>query len=317
MPTLIIGSGLVGSQIARILVEQGERPMVLDQRPQREALAQIVDLAQIDLVEGDILRPLSLSQAICKGDITSIVHTAAHPMLTLGAQRDPYAAIQLNIMGTLNVLEAARIHGVKRVVVSSSSVLNGHMGGGGDSGDMTREEAFPRPTTFYATTKQAVESMGHNYAAIGIEFAAMRYGPVAGPWGGPGGGGPTVMFRDMMDAAIAGREAVIPGMFLEWVYSKDAARGTVLALQAATLPSRVFNITMGEAIGADQLAGALKTLFPEVKVRVDKPMAPNSVPPKPAEIRRAKDILGYEPEFPMLKAMRDYVEWSRKFAKIS
>ena len=315
MPVLVIGSGLVGSQIARILVEQGERPMVLDQRPQREALAQIVDLSKIDLVEGDVLRPLTLSQAICKGNITSIIHTAAHPMLTLGAQRDPYAAIQLNIMGTVNVLDAARVHRVKRVVVSSSSVLNAHMAGGEDGGDMTREEAFPRPSTFYAATKQAVESIGHNYAAIGIEFAAMRYGPVAGPWGGPGGGGPTIMFRDMMDCAIAGREAVIPSASMEWVYSKDAARGTVLALQAATLPSRVFNITMGKATTPEELMEALKDVFPQVKIRLDKPLVPSSARSKPAEIARAKKILGYEPEFPMVKAMRDYLEWSQKTAK--
>jgi nucleoside-diphosphate-sugar epimerase len=315
MPVLIIGSGLIGSQIARILVEQGERPVVLDQRPQREALGQIVDLSKIDLVEGDILRPLTLSQAICNGKITSIVHTAAHPMLTLGAQRDPYAAIQLNIMGTVNVLDAARVHGVKRVVVSSSSVLNGHMAGGEDGGDITREEAFPRPTTFYAATKQAVESIGHSYAAIGVEFAAMRYGPVAGPWGGPGGGGPTVMFREMMDAAIAGREAVVPSAALEWVYSKDAAYGTVLALQAKALPSRVFNITMGKATDAEELSAALKEVFPGVKIRLDKNSVPSSARAKPAEIGRAKAILGYEPQFPMVKAMRDYLEWSRKFAK--
>ena len=315
MPVLIIGSGLVGSQIARILVEQGERPVVLDQRPQREALAQIVDLSRIDLIEGDVLRPLTLSQAICNGGITSIVHTAAHPMLTLGAQRDPYAAIQLNIMGTVNVLDAARVHGVKRVVVSSSSVLNGHMSGGEDAGDMTREEAFPRPSTFYAATKQAVESIGHNYAAIGIEFAAMRYGPVAGPWGGPGGGGPTVMFRDMMEAAIAGGEAVIPTAAMEWVYSKDAARGTVLALQAASLPSRVFNITMGKATSAEEMTAALKEVFPGVRTRFDKPLVSGGALSKPAEITRAKKVLGYEPEFPMVKAMRDYVDWSHGTAK--
>ena len=315
MPVLIIGAGLVGSQIARILVEQGERPVVLDQRPQREPLGQIVDLSKIDLVEGDILRPLTLSQAICNGKITAIVHTAAHPMLTLGAQRDPYAAIQLNIMGTVNVLDAARVHGVKRVVVSSSSVLNGHMSGGADAGEMTREEAFPRPSTFYAATKQAVESIGHNYAAIGIEFAAMRYGPVAGPWGAPGGGGPTVMFRDMMDAAIAGREAVVPTATLEWVYSKDAARGTVMALQAEKLPSRVFNITMGTAVTPEDLSAALKEVFPQVKVRYDKPLVPSSARAKPAEIARAKEILGYVPEYPMVTAMRDYLDWSRKTAK--
>ncbi|MFM9972680.1 MAG: NAD-dependent epimerase/dehydratase family protein [Burkholderiales bacterium] len=315
MPVMIIGAGLVGSQIARILVEQGERPTLMDQRFQREALAQIVDLSKVDMVEGDVLRPLTLSQAICKAGITAIVHTAAHPMLTLGAARDPYAAIQLNIMGTVNVLDAARVHGVKRVVVSSSSVLNGHLSGGEDKGEMTREEAFPRPSTFYASTKQAVESIGHNYAAIGIEFAAMRYGPVAGPWGGPGGGGPTVMFRDMMDAAIAGKEVPVPSAALEWVYSKDAANGTVLALQAKALPSRVFNITMGKLVTAEDLSVALKEVFPGVKIRMETNNVSPSARAKPAEIARAKAVLGYEPQYPMVKAMRDYVEWARNNLK--
>ena len=82
-------------------------------------------------------------------------------------------------MGTVNVLEAARVTGLKRVVVSSSSVLNHYLDGGEDGGNFGKEEAFPRPTTFYSATKQAVESLGLNYAKwCGIEFAgpALRRG---------------------------------------------------------------------------------------------------------------------------------------------
>jgi nucleoside-diphosphate-sugar epimerase len=114
-----------------------------------------------------------------------IVHTAANPLLTLGAQKEPYAAINLNIMGTVNVLEAARVTGLKRVVVSSSSVLNHYLEGGGDDGDFGKEEGFPRPTTFYAATKQrwkALDSITRRWC--GIEFTGLRYGAVFGPWSG-------------------------------------------------------------------------------------------------------------------------------------
>jgi UDP-glucose 4-epimerase len=77
MAVLIIGAGLVGSQVAKILVDAGERPLVMDQRLQRDVLADIVDLDRIDLVEGDVLRPLTLSAAIARGGIEAIVHTAA------------------------------------------------------------------------------------------------------------------------------------------------------------------------------------------------------------------------------------------------
>ena len=89
----------------------------------------------------------------------------------------------------------------------------------------------------------------------------------------------------------------------------------MLALQAAALPSRVFNITMGKSITGDELSAALKEVFPEVKIRIEKNTVPSSARAKPAEITRAKKILGYEPQFPMVKAMRDYVAWSEKHAK--
>ena len=316
MAILIIGAGLVGSQVAKILVDAGERPLVMDQRPQRDVLADIVDLDRIDLVEGDVLRPLTLSAAIARGGIDAIVHTAAYPLLTLGAQRNPYAAIELNIMGFANVMEAARIHGVKRVVASSSSVLNRYQSGGEDGGDLSREEAVPRPNTFYASTKQAVESIGLNYAkSFGIEFAALRYCPVAGPWSGPGGGGPSGIFRAMVENAVNGREAVVPATAMEWVYSKDAAMATVLALRVAFLGSGVFNITMGRIFRPEELEAELKRAIPGAKTRVEAQPEGSTWSGgdwKPADISRAKKILGYEPQYPMPRLLEDYAAWCRR-----
>ena len=202
-----------------------------------------------------MLRPLSIVDVLRTHGITRIAHTAANPLLTLGAQKEPYAAINLNIMGTVNVLEAARVIGLKRVVVSSSSVLNHYLEGGEDGGDFGKEEAFPRPTTFYSATKQAVESLGLNYAKwCGIEFAGLRYGAVFGPWSGAGGGGPSNVIREAMRNALAGREAIVPPGVMEWVYSKDAARGTVMALDAKDLGTGVFNITMGAMTTPSEMA---------------------------------------------------------------
>ncbi len=217
MTVLVIGAGLVGSQIARILVEQGERPVLMDRAPQPKALGEIVDLAKVKIVEGDVLQPFALPQIVRAEGIKRIVHMAANPMLTIGAQKDPYAAIQLNIMGTANVLETARVLGIERVVVASSNVLNHHLTGGDGGGDPMHEEGFPRPLSIYSACKQAVESIGLNYARwYGLEFAALRYGAVAGPWGGAGGGGPSNVFLAMIRAAMQGDEAVIPASVMEW-----------------------------------------------------------------------------------------------------
>jgi nucleoside-diphosphate-sugar epimerase len=314
---MVIGSGLIGSQVARILVEHGEKPVLMDHAAQPHAIGQIVDLAKVTLIAGDILRPLSIVDALRAHGITKIVHTAANPLLTVGAQKEPYAAISLNIMGTMNVLEAARVCGLKRVVVSSSSVLNHYLEGGADDGDFGKEEGFPRPTTFYAATKQAVESLGLNYARwCGIEFAGLRYGAAFGPWSGAGGGGPSNIVREAMRNALAGKEATVPPGPMEWVYSKDAARGTVMALDAKDLGSRVFNITMGSVTTPSEMASAIAAVIPGAKVKFDAPAGTAialSNRDTGADLGRAKQFLGYQPEFKLHDALKDLAHWMQRY----
>ena len=313
MTTLIIGAGLVGSQIARILVEKGERPVLMDRAPQPRALARIVDPAKVTLVEGDVLKPLALAAVLREHAVTEVVHMAANPMLTIGAQKDPLGAIELNIMGTANVLEAARVFGMRRLVVASSNVLSHHIAGGEGGGDAMDEEAFPRPLSIYASCKQAVESLGLNYARwFGVDFAAVRYGAVAGPWSGAGGGGPSNVFVTLLRHVMHGQEGVVPAAALEWVYSKDAAAGTVLALKAQGLKDRVFNLTMGTLTTPEDLAAAVKAVFPQAKLRIAKPADGTpalSNMTRPASLRRAKEILGYAPRFPITAAVRDLAEY--------
>jgi nucleoside-diphosphate-sugar epimerase len=263
-----------------------------------------------------VLQPLALAGILREHAITDIVHMAANPMLTIGAQRDPYGSIQLNVMGTVNVLEAARVFKLKRVVVASSNVLNHHIDGGEGAGDAMDEEAFPRPVSIYASCKQAIESLGLNYARwFGVDFAAVRYGAVAGPWAGAGGGGPSNVFLSLIRHAMGGAEAVVPAAALEWVYSKDAADGTVRALQARDLGSRVFNITMGCLTTPEELAAAVKSVLPNAKLRIARaadgtPALQNMT--RASSLKRSREILGYEPRYPMSAAVRDMVAWVRK-----
>lgn len=315
MATLIIGAGLVGSQIARILVEEGERPAVLDVAPQSEALSDIVDVTRITLAQGDILNPLDLVRVIRDEKVTRVIHTAANPLLTLGAQKNPYAAIQVNVMGTVNVLEAARVHGLERVVVTSSNVLSHYLTGGEDKGDASKEEAYPRPSTFYAATKQAVENLGLNYArSYNLDVVAVRFAAVAGPWRGRGGGGPSNLFRDLVEHSLRGEEATFPPRSMDWVYSKDAALGAVLALKVKGLTSRVFNISMGRPYKPEEVVAALKQVIPGARVRLEVPQeAAASVfdTEHAADIGRATRELGYSPRYDMAGAIRDYVDWYR------
>jgi nucleoside-diphosphate-sugar epimerase len=178
-----------------------------------------------------------------------------------------------------------------------------------------RETAFPRPTTFYASTKQAMESLGLNYARWhGIEFAALRYGAVFGPWSGAGGGGPSNIMKDAVTKALAGQEAVLPAGAMEWVYSKDAGAGTVLALKAKDLGFGVFNITMGVLATPEDMAKALKAAVPGAKVRIETPTAAAvSLPDMKAvsNLSLAKKTLGFTPEYGLVEGVKDLVAWTK------
>ena len=315
MSVLVIGGGLIGSQIARILVEAGARPVVMDLAPQREALADIVDPEKITLVRGDVLDRPGLEYVLREHDVSRVVHTAANPLLTLGAQENPYSAVQVNVVGTCNVLEAARALKLGRVVVASSNVLSHHLAGGADGGDVMREDPFPRPATFYSATKQAVEALGLNYARwCGVDFVAVRYGAAAGPWRGRGGGGPSNIFRAAVESALRGEEASVPPGAIDWVYSKDAARGAVLALDAPRLENRVFNIAMGRLYDGEALAAAIREAIPGARIRVATPPGTAvSVQPMAGsvDLSRARAELGYVPAYDMAAAVRDYVAWYR------
>ena len=307
----------MGSHIARLEVERGERPVILERSPRLDALEDIVDLSTVSLHVGDVLNPYDLTKVIKEEGITHIIHTVAYPMLTAGAQRDPYHATRVNIMGTMNIFEAARALGIRRVVWSSTSGLYLALTGGEDQGADGMEEAWPRTSTFYASAKLACENLGLNYAReYGLDVIAVRYASVFGPWKGISVGAPsTDLLREPVEKVAAGEEATIPNRRVEYVYSKDAALGTVLACHAENLKDRVFNIGMGEVWDSHKIASLLTESVPGAKIRVEEqdPHDRWLAPPRaiPMDPTRAREQLGYMPQFPMRDALRDYISWFR------
>ena len=115
MTVLVTGGGLVGSQVARLEIEAGRRPVIFDVAPQLAALEDALGGADgYDVVRGSVLAPLDIVDAVRRFDVSRIIHTAANPMLTAGAQTHPMPAIETNVMGAANVLEVARVMGLER-----------------------------------------------------------------------------------------------------------------------------------------------------------------------------------------------------------
>jgi nucleoside-diphosphate-sugar epimerase len=115
--------------------------------------------------------------------------------------------------------------------------------------------------------------------------------------------------------ALAGKEAIVPPGPMEWVYSKDAARGTVMALDAQDLGNRVFNITMGSVTTPSEMATAMTAVVPGAKVKFDAPPGTAvalSNRDSGADLSRAERYLGYTPEFKLHAALQDLADWMRR-----
>jgi len=103
---------------------------------------------------------------------------------------------------------------------------------------------------------------------------------------------------------------------MEWVYSKDAASGTVLALEAKDLGSGVFNLTMGAMTTPNEMAAAIGAAVPGAKVKFEAPAGAGislSNRDNHADLSRAKKTLGFEPEFRLQAAVKDLAEWMRRY----
>jgi len=311
MSVLITGAGLVGSQIARLEQEAGRTPVIFDVAPRPDALADFVDLERCVIVRGDVTNPLDLVNAVESNGVRRIVHTAALGGLTPGSNAAPLTSTMVNVMGTAYVLETARILKLDRVVLASSSTLYLSLVGGEDNGGAGLEEAYPRPNNIYAANKQAAEDLGRSYRnAFGLDVVAVRYGAAFGPWG-PGGGCPaTAAVERWLRSSLVGDPVEIGMSGVDWVYSKDAAKGTYLACWAEKLDDQLFNLGMGRPIPGQEMADAINAAIPGASATV----SPKALDPKrPAmNIDRAKTQLGYEVEYPMDAAIRDYCDWLAK-----
>ena len=118
MDVLITGAGMVGAHLAQLLSRQGKGVTLFELSPALPYISKLVDLDKVKLIRGDVTNVPDLIAAVQQSRATCIVHTAA--LLGAAADNAPYTACKVNVDGTVNVMEAARLTGVKRVVYTST-----------------------------------------------------------------------------------------------------------------------------------------------------------------------------------------------------
>ncbi len=276
MTILVTGAGIIGCHTAKALAARGDRVVLLDAAPQPEPIAGILAGAAAEIVTGDVADSDALLRLIDRHGITRIVHTAA--MLSAGIRRDPRRGIEVNIMGSVNVLDAARTRGLARVVLASSSTVDyaafASFRGAAMPEDLAMKAVSERPVAIYTATKLATEHLALLYRdTLGVDAVALRYAAVLSAWRGPPSSIPARMLDTLLTAGRAGRTAVFDDPVLLWegieefVDARDCAEANIAALDAPPLPKQgVYHVATGESFTMDEFLAEVRKVVPGLAV---------------------------------------------------
>lgn len=253
------GSGYIGRWLAIELTERGHDVIAADlQQPPSGPTPRWPDRATF--VRLDVTDAGAVRQAIERQPLDAIVHLAG--IVTMGCERDPAACLRVNLGGTANVLEAARLAGVPRVVFASTISVYGP-----DVAQPIVERVTPtEPLTWYGQTKIMAESLGlYYYHRWGLDFRAARMAAIVGPSRVAGSGSATMYTSLILERATLGQPYEIdvdPQAGTPVLYARDAARGLAAMAVTPSAPTRIYHLSTGLAT-VDDLVRLARRRVPE------------------------------------------------------
>ena len=298
------GAGFIGSHLAEELLRRGERVRVVDNLSTGKR-SNLAHLSDVELLQGD-LAEADVASAACRG-VDYVLHQAAIPSVPRSVA-DPITSNRANIDATLNVLVAARDAGVRRVVYAGSSSAYG------DTPTLPKHEAMPtQPLSPYALQKLVGEQYLQLFTSLyGLETVTIRYFNVFGPRQDPSSpySGVISLFTS---ALLEGRRPTICGdgeQTRDFTYVANVVDGVLRACRADA-SGQVVNVATGGRVSINQLCQTLSEL---IGVNISPEYAParaGDVLHSQADIRRARQLLGYEPLVSFREGLQRTVDWYR------
>lgn len=323
MTVLLTGAtGFVIANLARQLSVAGHDVIAADLNPPDAALRAFVSgrgalaFHRVDVTDRDAVRDLLTNTRPAR-----VIHGAAITSIPPDVERARFLrTVDVNVMGTLHVLEAAREIGAERIVVVSSGSIYGARP---DLAPIGEEDAA-RPVELYPVTKWAAEALARRFGELhGLDLAVVRLASPFGPFERDTGSRPLLSsIREWTVAALRGESVRVQGSPppRDSVYVEDIASGIAAVALAGRLPHRVYNVGWGHPTAADDVLEALRRLFPDLRVerRWDEPSPWSASPPRgPLSIGRLQRDLGWAPGYDLQSGLAAYVEWARAHPSVA
>jgi nucleoside-diphosphate-sugar epimerase len=304
------GHGHIASWTAYFLAKQGEQIILYDVNPVAPDCLDEVSKT-ITFIHGDVMDFSGLTDAFkkYKHEIDGIIHTVG--IMGELVLENPHRNVALNIGGTHNILEAARLFEIPKVVYTSTGAVYGAV-----SGAPSEDQYPPNPSDLYGATKASSEYLGQQYAsAFGFEFRISRVYFCYGQGKLPS------RFIRLYRLAFGALEGLGDLQMdkgadqkLDFTYIEDAARGTALLYQARDLKHNTYNIATGVPTTVSKVA-ELAQKYSSFNVSVKLGPGELMQRAEALDISRARKELGFEPQFDIEAGVQKYAQWMQKILK--
>lgn len=267
--------------------------------------------ANCRFVRMDICDKESVDSLFAAEGFDAVVNLAAQVGVRYSVE-NPYAYVQSNVLGFLNILEACRHNPVKHLVFASSSSVYGL----NESVPYNEDDKVDTPVSLYAATKKADELMAHSYAKLyGIPMTGLRFFTVYGPWGRPD-------MAPMLFANAISRGEPIKifnngDLVRDFTYVDDIVEGTVRTLDlpsvasecANGVPYRIFNIGCSQPVKLMDFICELESALGKEAQKVYLPMQQGDVYQTNADTSKLEDQVGYKPCMGLHEGISEFVRW--------
>jgi len=312
------GAGFIGSAVAKALMDRGDTPILIDNfndyydpKLKRDRISIFLGeyAGKFRLYEGDIRDRAFLDGVFETEKPEKVVHLAAMAGVRYSLER-PELYADVNVMGTLNILECARKYGTKHLVYASSSSVYG------ENAKVPFSESDPveQPVSVYAATKKSTELLAYTYGHVyGLKATGLRFFTVYGPWGRPDMG----VFKFVANIVEGKPIDIYNGgdMRRNFTYIDDIVSGTLATLDADLPAGSVMNIggDRDEAL-MDYVAAVEKHAGREAEKNM-LPMQPGDVTRTVADISKLR-ALGWSPSTRIDDGIARFVSWYREYYRV-
>ncbi len=323
-------AGFIGYHLAKLLLAEGHRVHGLDGMTdyydvalKRRRHAMLLQTPGFTATEAMLEDQATLDRVADDFAPEVIVHLAAQAGVRYSLQ-NPRAYIDANIIGTFNVMEAARRLKVAHLLMASTSSVYG----ANEQMPYAETDKADTQMSFYAATKKANEAMGHAYAHLhALPTTMFRFFTVYGPWGRPD----MALFK-FTEAILAGRPIDVynhGAMWRDFTYVDDLVRAIRLLIDAVpggaetavagdslspVAPYRVVNIGNSDKVRLTDFIEAIEAATGRTATRNLMPMQPGDVPATWADATLLQTLTGYRPQTDVREGVARFVEWWRGYA---